>query len=65
MLPGDDADDGEDGYSRVTDVITDSDEDDPNTGVLVNVVAAGGDRAPEDKVTLVTALPVDLSVSFA
>lgn len=45
MVPGDDADEGEDGNSRVTEVMTDSEEGDPDTGVQVNVVAAGGESA--------------------
>ena len=45
MVPGDDADEGEDGNSRVTEVMTDSEEGDPDTGVEVKVVAAGGESA--------------------
>lgn len=67
MVPGDDADDGEDGggYSRdCTDVITDreDDEDDPHgyTGVHVKVVAAGGDSAPDDLLTVVSVITVVL-----
>ena len=60
MVPGDDADRGDDGYSRVTAVITDNDDggDDAETGIHVKVVPVDGEMQSFTTDALVTSLQV-------